>query len=73
MITIGDFEGVVAEGRLELREDQVQCMGKKGIEEENQVLSALSLIGAVIFGPASGGNGGKSRCELNYKSGRSGN
>ena len=30
-ITIGDFEGVVGDERLELREEQVQYVRKKGI------------------------------------------
>ena len=51
MVTIGDFEGVVGDGSLELREEQVQWVGKKGIGEENQVLSAMALIGGgVDFG-----------------------
>ena len=35
-ITIRDFEGVVEGERLELGEEQVQCVRKKGIEEENR-------------------------------------
>ena len=36
-------------GRLELREEQVQWVGKKGIGEENQVLSATGIMEEVIL------------------------
>ena len=49
MITIGDFEGVVGDGRLELRVEQVQCVRKKGIGEENPVLAAFALMEEVIL------------------------
>ena len=49
-IIIGDFEGVVEDERLELREEQAQLVRKKGIVGEKQVLSARALMEAVISG-----------------------
>ena len=48
VITIGDIDGVVGDERLEFREDQVQCVGKKGHVEEQQVLAALALLGEAV-------------------------
>ena len=48
IINIEDIDGVVGEDRLELREEQVQCLRKKGNEEERHVLTALALLGEVI-------------------------
>ena len=50
IITTDEIEGIVGDERLELREEQVQCVGKKGNEEEQQVLAALPLLGEVILG-----------------------
>ena len=49
VIIIGDIDGVVGGERLEFREEQAQCVGKKGGEEEQQVLAALALLGEVIL------------------------
>ena len=35
--------------RLELREEQAQCVRKKGNEAEQKVLAALALLGEVIL------------------------
>ena len=48
VITIGDIDGVVGDGRLEFREEQAQCVRKKGSEEEQQVLAALAFLEEVI-------------------------
>ena len=48
MVIIGDIDGVVGGERLEFREEQVQCVGKKGNEEEQHVLAAFALLGEVI-------------------------
>ena len=66
IIIIGDIDGVVGDGRLGFREEQVQFVGKKG-NEEQQVLAALALLEEVIFGPASVETAGKSRRGLNYR------
>ena len=47
-ITIGGFEGVVDDGRLELREEQVQCVRKKGVGEGWHVLPSMALFEEVI-------------------------
>ena len=47
-IIIGDIVGVVGDARLEFREEQVQCLRKKGNAEEQQVLSALAILEEVI-------------------------
>ena len=43
-IAIGDFEEVVEEERLELREEQVQLVRKQWVGEEKAVLSAPDLM-----------------------------
>ena len=47
---IDDFEGVVEDVRLALREEQVQWAGMKGIGDENRFLAALALMGEVLSG-----------------------
>ena len=37
------------EERLEFREEQVQCLRKGGMEEEQHVLTALAILGEVIL------------------------
>ena len=50
VIAIGDIDGVVVDESLEFREEQVQCVRKKGNEEEQQqVLAALAMLGEVIL------------------------
>ena len=48
-ITIGDFAGVVEDERLELREDQVRCVRKKGIAEGEHVLASMGLFEEAIL------------------------
>ena len=48
VINIEDVDGVVGGERLEFREEQVQCVRKKGIEEQ-RVLTALALLEEVIL------------------------
>ena len=43
-----DVDGVVGGERLGFREEQVQGARKKGMEEEQRVLTALALLGEVI-------------------------
>ena len=47
-IIIDDFEWVVGEGRLELREEQVQWARKQWVDEEKHVLAAMALMEEVI-------------------------
>ena len=35
IINIEDIDGVVGEERLEFREEQIQCVRKKGVDEED--------------------------------------
>ena len=60
IINIEDIDGVFGEERLELREEQVQCVRKKG-RGEQQVLTALVLRVEVIFGPMSAETEGEAR------------
>ena len=66
-MTIGDFEGVVEVGRLELRQEQVQCVRKKGIGRGTG-FSIAGPFGRGDFGSLSVEAEGKSKLEFNTES-----
>ena len=49
IINIEDIGWVDGEERLKFRDEQVQCVRKKGIGEENPVLAAFALMEEVIL------------------------
>ena len=51
---VGDFEEVVGEERLELRESQIQMIRKQEMGGWKKVLISLVLMGGIDFGPAPG-------------------
>ena len=70
---MGDISGVVEDGRLGIRKEQVKLakfQGEKEIcREEKKVLTALGFVGGVIAGQMPIKTGRKSRTELNYRYG----
>ena len=63
---IDDVDGVVGGERLEFREEQDRCVGKKGMGEEHRVIAAFPLLEEVISGAMSAEAKGKSRSGPNY-------
>ena len=64
---IGDVDGVVGEGRLEFREEQVQCVSRKG-KGGTSCFNCTGPSGGSHFRPISAETSGKSRRGPNYGS-----